>query len=334
MWKRFDVIFTLKGPLHIGYLPFQGSVISPTRYYIPGKNFWGAITKRATEYLHNEPKSDDYKKIGKKIIKNFRFSYFYLYDGKTIFIPKYTDSGLVFGEEDKIQIDKFGFEQRFIGSRVLTAIDSKSGTAKDETLHEIEFIKHKFIAKDGSIKGTRIIGCIWIREGSNLNSYQIESDDSGIFVNGFNLIKELTLGGEQGYGFGKVKLEKILNEKRFPIKLSETAQNSEIEIKIQSKKSILSHFKYEPNVPFQGEIELLIVRGYFDIEEQQNQKEESEQHSNYKINPGKTIMNKGYYFSPGTRLKKEIKEFILHWDGTLQHQERKGQASQIHNSTT
>lgn len=329
MWKRLDVVFTLKSPLHIGYLPFKGSVISPTRYYIPGKNFWGAITKRATECFYDNPSSGDYRKVGLEIKDNFRFSYFYLYDGNTIFIPKYKDSGLVFGEDGKEQIDKFSFERRFIGSRVLTAIDSKSGTARDESLHEIEFVKHKFRDNDGSIKETRIIGCIWIKEGSNLNGFEIKFDNNGIFVNDFNLIEELVLGGEQGYGFGKVHLEKVLNEKRFPIGKSNNTQSNEIEIKIESVSPILSHLKYEQNISFQGDIELLIGRGYFDIErndlEDKNKSKENQgesinkrENDRYKKDPGRVITNKGFtYFSPGTILKKGTKGFVC-WDGTIQ----------------
>jgi len=330
MGKRLDVIFALKSPLHIGYLPFKGSVISPTRYYIPGKNFWGAITKRATEHLYNELSSKDYRKIGLEIKNNFRFSYFYLYDGNTIFIPKYTDSGLVFGEDGKEHIDKFSFERRFIGSRVLTEINSKFGTAKDEKLHEIEFIKHKFRDKDGNIKETKIIGCIWIKDGANLKDSKIRIKSNGIFINGFNLIDELTLGGEQCYGFGKVHLEK-----RFLIEESNNTQSNEIKIKIESDSPILSHLKYEQNVPFHGEVELLIGRGYFDIEksdsEDKNMSKENQgedpnkrEDDRYKKDPGKVITNKGFsYFSPGTILKKETKGFVC-WDGTIQHYKKNG----------
>lgn len=311
MWERLDVIFGLKSPLHIGYLPFKGSVISPTRYYIPGRNFWGAITKRATEHLHNDLSSKNYRKIGLEIKENFRFSYFYLYDGNTIFIPKYNDGGLVFGKE---QVDKFSFERRFIGSRVLTAIEANSGTAKDEKLHEIEFIKYKFRDNDGSIKETKIketkiIGCIWIKEGCKLNGVEIENDNNGIFINSFNLIDELTLGGEQGYGFGRVKLESILSENRFPIK--DTAENNDIKINVKADSPILSHLEYDKNISFQGEVEILVGRGYFDIEKS------NAKASGYKKDPGKVLITKGYYFSPGTLVKTENKEFLLDWDGIM-----------------
>ena len=309
MWKRLDAVLTLKSPLHIGYLPFRGSVISPTRYYVPGRNFWGAITKRATENLH-EKSAKEYEEIGKQIKENFRFSYFYLYDGKTIFIPQYSEEGLRFGDKKQIQ-----FEYRFIGSRVLTAIDSNSGAAKDESLHEIEFIKHKFSDDNGQTRNTKIIGCIWVKDGARLNNYEIQIENNGIFINNFNLIEELTLGGEQGYGFGSVKLEFILNEKIFPIK--DIPDKEEINIIAEEDKPILSHLKYNARIPFRGELELLIGRGYFDIEfdiEGDTQKTGGR----YKENPGSVLTSPNYHFSPGTFVNLgNDKELLLGWNGVL-----------------
>jgi len=309
MWKRFDVVFALNSPLHIGYLPFtKGLVISPTRYYVLGRNFWGAVTKRLTESLYNDP-TKEYKKIGKQIKENFRFSYFYLYDGKTIFTPEYNEKGLIFG--DKKQIDKFQFERIFIGSRVLTAINSDFGTAKDESLHEIEFIKHKFSDKKGEIKNTKIIGCIWVKEGSTLDNHKIQIENNGILVNDLNLIEELTLGGEQGYGFGLVKLESIINEKLFTIK--DNPNEKEINIIIEEDKPILSHLKYDRNIPFKGDLELLTGRGYFDIEKDNLKKEVK-----YKVDAGKVLSNIDYYLVPGSLVKLESdRQFILCWNGIM-----------------
>lgn len=172
MWTRIDVIFTLKSPLHIGYLPFKGSVISPTRYYVPGKNFWGAITKRTTEHLYKDPHGSDYREVGDKIKNNFRFSYFYLYDDKTIYTPSFADDELKYGN---LLLPEF--EHKFIGSRVLTAIDKNSGTAKNESLHEVEFIKDKYIDENGEVKTTKIIGCIWVKDNFNFE------DNKKILIN-------------------------------------------------------------------------------------------------------------------------------------------------------
>ncbi len=310
MWKRLDIIFALKSPIHIGYLPFKGSVISPTRYYIPGKNFWGAITKRTTEYVYKNP-TREYQEVGRQIKESFKFSYFYLYDGETILIPKYDESGLIFG--DQKQLNKFQFENRFIGSRVLTAIDSASGKAKDESLHEIEFIKDKFVDNEsGAIKNTKIIGSIWVKEGFKLNNYEIIAEN-GIFINEFNLLEELTLGGEQGYGFGTINLESILKNKRFPI---DDIIDNEIKITANNEKPIISHLKYDRSITFRGDIELLGGRGYFDIEEENSLNDNS---TKYKENAGKILSNIDYYIVPGSLVKLESnKNFVLNWNGTME----------------
>lgn len=45
MWKRYNIVLKLKSPFHIGYTPFRSSVVSPTRYYVLGKNFWEHLPK-------------------------------------------------------------------------------------------------------------------------------------------------------------------------------------------------------------------------------------------------------------------------------------------------
>src|SRR5690554_2714159 len=196
MWKRVELIFELESPLHIGYLPFGGSVIAPTRYYIPGKNFWGAITQKITKYIFDEPESDTYKQIDQSIKKNFRFSYFYVYDGKNIYFPCYGEEGLYYGIEAKIK--EQDFEYKYVGSRVLTAINNNTGSAEDETLHEVEFIHDKYIDVEENINKTRIIGTIWIKELVNIDTSQgkkkISIKDDGIYIDNLNIFKKLTIG--------------------------------------------------------------------------------------------------------------------------------------------
>jgi len=304
-WQKENFVFRLKSPLHIGYLPFKGSVVSPTRYYVPGRNLWGAITKRITEHLFPQPTSQNYQDIGRSVIKNFRFSYFYLYDGKTIYLPRYTAEGLKYGGVTKAE-----FEHKFIGSIVSTEIESKSRTAKDESLHEIEFINNKFKDKDRNIKPVMIAGCIWIKNDAKIkDEYNLEIRDNEIFVDDLNIISELILGGESKYGFGHVLLDSVDE-----IKLSNVPpfkwENPD-EIKIESDRSIVSHVKYSKDIEFKGEVELLTGRGYFDPKRLKN-----DNNTRASNNPGKIISKLEYYFSPGTVLMAD-KNGILDWDGTL-----------------
>ncbi len=302
MWKKVDIVFKLKSPLHIGYMPFKGSVVSPTRYYVPGRNLWGAITKRVTEHLCEKPKADDYKKIGRQVMENFRFSYFYLYDGRTIYFPRYTDEGLKYGD-DKKEITKSEFERRFIGSLISTAIDS-NGTAKDESLHEIEFINSRFKDENGDLKDVKIAGCIWVKENAKIEDKKVIINDKGIFIGNFNAIRELILGGESKYGFGHVLLDSINRVESSNLAPFKWKNPEKIEIELN--EPIVTHLKYGKNINFKGDIELLAGRGYFDPQDPVKASDK----------PGKVILKPEYYLSPGTVLNVNITG-RLNWDGTI-----------------
>ena len=302
MWKKVDIVFKLKSPLHIGYMPFKGSVVSPTRYYVPGRNLWGAITKRVTEYLCEKPKAKDYKKIGGQIMENFRSSYFYLYDGRKIYFPHYTDEGLKYGNGEE-EITKSEFERRFIGSLISTAIDS-NGTAKDESLHEIEFINNKFRDENGDIKDVKIAGCIWIKENAKIGDRDVIINDKGIFIENFNVIRELTLGGESKYGFGHVLLDSINRVESSNLAPFKWKNPEKIEIK--SNEPLVTHLRYSKNIDFKGDIELLTGRGYFDPQKPVKASDK----------PGEVISKPEYYLSPGTVLDKH-QDTKLRYDGIL-----------------
>ncbi len=284
MWENIKVVFYLKSPLHIGYRPFNGSVVSPTRYYVLGRSLWGAITKGVTEYLYGEnPGADDYKGIGEQIRNNFRFSYFYLYDGKTIYFPNYTDNGIKYGDEEKIT--KSEFEDRFVGSRISTAIDGNTGTAEDESLHEIEYINNKFKDENEKLNDVMLDGHIWIREGTKIEGRDIKITDNGIFIDNFNIIQELILGGESKYGFGHVKFFSCYA-------YSECKDHEKVEMNFD--KPLIAHLIYNENIKFEGDIELLSGREY------------------PKLSQAK------YYISPGSKIIKNGKDSNgeIKWDGT------------------
>lgn len=309
MWERVSVTFKLKSPLHIGYLPFKCSVVSPTRYYVTGRNLWGAITKRITEELYHEPKGDDYRRIGGQVVRAFRFSYFYVYDGETVYYPEFTEEGLKYGD-DKKKIAVSVFEKNFIGNRISTAIDERSYTAKSESLHEIEFINDSFRDESGCLKDVKITGCIWCKKGAAIDGKDIVYNNKGIFIGNFNIIEELILGGESKYGFGHVLLDTV-NKVRLLEKVGQIQEGSsdgELRVTIKEGSSLTVHLKYRQELKFKGDIELLSGRGHF----YPHAEETSER-------PGKVISKPEYYFSPGTVFVRggDITA-VIRWDGTLQ----------------
>ena len=125
-------------------------------------------------------------------------------------------------------------------------------------------------------------------------------NNNGIFIGNFNIIQELILGGESKYGFGHVLFDSI-NKIDILIKW-----NNPDKIKIDRKESIITNLKYNKKIKFQGNVELLSGRGYYDPKNSGKSSDKS----------GQIISKPEYYFSPGTVLIDEI-NVMLDWDGTL-----------------
>lgn len=288
MWHELTVTFQLRSPLHIGYLPSMSSIFSPTRYYVPGRTLWGALTRSITESIHRQPGGADYRSIGHILRENFRFSYFYVHDGRTYYLPEYTDDGLMYGG-----LDRYEFEGRFIASTVSTAL--RGGVALKGSLHETEYINNMF--HDGEkVEKTRIMGCIWIKN-SPLN---LEIRKDGLFIGDINILHELTLGGESKYGFGKVVLESIRSGRTpFRVHVSNGIQISD--------EFLRGHMRYTPDLKFNGDLELVSGRAYFDPERSNRTSEK----------PGDVIIKPEYYLTPGTQME-DHEEATLLWDGSIE----------------
>jgi len=314
-WQKIDVVFDVKSPLHIGYLPSKGSVISHTRYFIPGKNFWGAITKKVTESIYQKPNARHYQIIGKEIKDNFRFSYFYIFYNNKILNPIYRSNGLFYGLNGIISKTKF--EHIFIGSQISTAIDSKTKISFDKSLHELEYIKNTYRNENSCLHTTQIIGSIWIKHNcqiaNDVNLIINSNDDPGIFLNDtdINLIDQLTIGGEQNYGFGLVKIKSLLYDK---LKIDYKTNSTNVKILVKPINPLTYHLKYEENLSFKGELEIISGREY-----QYDSDNASKDITNsFKRNPGKRIVIPEYYYSPGTKIEcNQPFEAILQWNGFL-----------------
>lgn len=316
MWERYELIFDLKSPLHIGYLPSGVSVLAPTRYYIPGKNFWGAITQRITEIIFDTPISKDYRQIGQIVKENFRFSYFYVYDGGNVYSPCYDPNGIYYGTKGKEKITEQEFQYRYIRSRVLTELDSNTGSAKDKSLHEIESINEKFIDNKGSIKNSKIIGTVWIKEREQFyEDVKLSFNDDGIYIDEFNIFEELTIGGERNIGFGKIELNSFNIGKNYYTGMDESINKGEIVIETKNGSPIINHVSYNEQLGFHGDIELLSGRQYYNNNNSGKIKGKKQYEK-----PGEYIVVPKYYFAPGTVFIMENKDslyFVLVWNGTL-----------------
>ncbi len=277
----YQLIFKAESPIHIGYR--QVGNLKTTRYYIIGRQMWGVITASLTKALFDNPKSDEYKKVGDFVKEYIKTTYFYpaikkdektkeigeKLDDYVIFLPRYTENGLKIGK-----LPKDEFEQYFIKSYVSTALEVNTRTAEEGSLHEFEYINNK-INYENKIYNVYWIGYLIVDENGKKNGIKIKdctNDDIIIFGGDKNsiglkkdkVIDRIQVGGERNYGFGKLKLEKIKKTDKlfntYQIETNESEENSKIVYLIKpTNESLIAHLELEPNdhkiKKFYGEIE-------------------------------------------------------------------------------
>lgn len=290
-WQEVDLLYEVQSPVHIGYLPSKESVISYTRYYIPGKNFWGAYTKVLTEKLFDNPLPIDYYNVGEWLKKNVRFTYFFISDedSNSLLFPNFTKRRLKYG---KMNVSEF--QNKFVTSLVSTAIDKNSGIAKDESLHDIEFINPKY-SSWGDIKNTRIFGKMFVKKEFSRDEIKevaehIKIDESGITVDGKDPFRVIFVGGELSNGFGKIQKVYDVSDVDLDIlrfKFSPDL-NGKVYIELGDRSPILGHMRYSEKYKFRGDIEMISGREYSKNEKEIN------------VNPGKDIVKPEPHFTPGT----------------------------------
>ncbi|SHH22224.1 hypothetical protein SAMN02745221_01959 [Thermosyntropha lipolytica DSM 11003] len=241
-WKK--LIFKQKQPLHIGALKW--GVINETGIFIPGWTMWGALTNlylRKKFFNNLEQLEDLFASITNfyPLIKTASGDSICLY-------PAYKDGKFGFIEEnDKNKFydeDKFRFD--FVDTLVSTAIVPVNRGAKDESLHEIEFILPK--EKSGD-KFLYWLGLIGIRDED------IEEVDDF-------LKKGLCVyaGGEIKYGWGELELLEVddVDDKE----LIKWQLNSEGFLDISKADMPLRNFleitEFKGSFNWAGEIKLLV----------------------------------------------------------------------------
>jgi len=207
-WRLYRVSLELLSPMHIGWRKIGN--LQQTRYYVPGRTFWGALTAR----IARDYGDFDYGKIGKDVDEFLRFSYFYPSDNEesiSLFPWKIKDE----------------FEWKYIGSFVNTALDPCAKKADEGSLHETEYIAPK--TRDG--KQVYLIG------------YVFEHKDCK--VNWRAALPKLQIGGERTYGWGQVGIDESkrcaqvaeIDLNGYDIELDEKSPV----IKLSGSNSVISH---------------------------------------------------------------------------------------------
>ncbi len=171
MWKMYKARLRLLSPIHVGWAK-QGN-LQRTRPYVTGKVIWGALTARLTR---DHPSLGDYQQVGEKVKAQLAFSYFYPAVGKEVNCWPWG-----------VQADVFAW--RYLNSYASTALNYDHNRAEEGSLHETEYIAPR--TRDGEM--VYLLGYIFEQEGCKLPWRKA--------------LDRLQLGGERGYGWGRVRSE-------------------------------------------------------------------------------------------------------------------------------
>ncbi|WP_457636078.1 RAMP superfamily CRISPR-associated protein [Persephonella sp.] len=237
----YKLVFKQKQPIHVGSAKW--GVVNETEIFIPGSTMWGALTNI---YLQNKEGKIDtgdeeqLKKIGAyfQTISNF----FPSFDGKDILQPTYQKGEFGYlSKEEFIPEDKFRFY--FVDTMVRTAIEPISRQAKDESLHEFNYILPKPKQKLEYFKDSLYwIGIIQIDDGKE------EFLDKNL---------KIFIGADVRYGYGELELLKCgsleENDKKFWWIESDNTQK----IKIQNEESSPYFIEVNENSEIEGEVLLI-----------------------------------------------------------------------------
>ncbi|HZU00564.1 MAG TPA: RAMP superfamily CRISPR-associated protein [Ktedonobacteraceae bacterium] len=201
-WTAYGVSFRLLSPMHIGWHKLGN--LQQTRPYITGRSLWGALTARLTRDFGR----GNYKDIGREVDSHLAFTYFYPYalpeeDSPWSRPEQWHDFLWPWSDRDK-------FTWTFLGSYASTSL-TNGHNAETGSLHETEFIAPR--TRDG--RQVYLVGYIFETAG-------LHNEKQNPLSRWQSVLDRLQLGGERGYGWGRVRLQecckKINNGKCFDYK--------------------------------------------------------------------------------------------------------------------
>jgi len=240
-WHLFQVTYDLLSPLHIGY--HKVGSVQRTRYYIPARNLWAAVTERLTRggFHTDDAPEGDYVQIGQWVRDHVAFSYFFVQDGDALLYPHYMESGLCYGG---LSVEEF--ERRFLSAHVTTALDAATTSAATGSLHEVEFIAPH--DRDG--RRVSMGGWVWLDDRA-----QEQFDEAGWR----KWLGELQAGGERRYGFGRLRLMACEARAALPDGYAWGADGDRPVVTVSLNRPLLAHAALE-RVRARGMIEPLVGR--------------------------------------------------------------------------
>ncbi len=174
-WKTYRVVLHLRSPLHIGQIKVGN--VQRTRPYVTGRVLWGALTERLTRDRAQgrgaATDSQQYVAVSQEVHERLAFTYFYPTTRRDGFVKPWP------WDDD--------FRPRYLSTYASTALTYPQQSAAEGTLHEVECIVSHTLDRGAPVY---------------LAGYMFAQDDAPDWQ---SALKRLQLGGERGYGWGRVE---------------------------------------------------------------------------------------------------------------------------------
>ncbi len=251
-WGAYKLAYRAAAPVHIGWHTL--GYINLTRFYIPGKNIWGALTANFARMGKSGDPHRSYREFGEIFREDILPSYFFpAIDPDAPLMPEYSENGLRYGG-----FSRYEFERLLIGSFGQTAVLPGSNTAEEGSLHESEFMV-PVVERGKELERVYFVGYLFykedLRSGKKVKLMDREFDVPDV-------LSEIHVGGDRKYGWGKLVLDhfQTLKEKEdffgYELKLDGTAPK----VIVPESKPIPAHVPVEWGLGFKGDIEPLVGR--------------------------------------------------------------------------
>ncbi|MBT1278893.1 RAMP superfamily CRISPR-associated protein [Thermoanaerobacter sp. CM-CNRG TB177] len=247
----YKLIFKQNQPIHIGSV--EWGVINETEIFIPGWTMWGALTNQFLKRIgYSEIKK------AKKLFEKITNFYPMIRQTEKPLFPEYNKGNFSF--ENYTTIEEFKYE--FVDTIVSTAVEPLLRSAKDESLHEFEYILPKSkIDLNNKAKQLYWVGLIGFEDEviKEINLL-IKNDNNSEKKELSNLLKrifsKIYIGGDTKYGFGEMELLDPINEVTEE-KLSEWNITGNGTASIKPNFPLRQFFKFSNEIKFEGELKLL-----------------------------------------------------------------------------
>ncbi|SFQ19374.1 hypothetical protein [Caldicoprobacter faecalis] len=269
--KWYRLVFKQEQPIHIGALKW--GVMNETEIFIPGWTMWGALTSqflkfkfgRVRDKEENEGKVEYPPEVESCDIERFKkffecITNFYpalrrieKEDESRLFEPLFPHYKRGIFHLGGYSEERFRFE--FVDTFVSTAVEPLSRGAKDESLHEIEYI-----LPQSNVEQLYWVGLLGFEEE------QLQETESFL-----KELLEIYVGGDSRYGFGRLTLTGIecLNDEDEEGKSEDRQKSGELAEWGLDKNGCLCRdenddnlvlrqfLECSPEIKFEGEIKLI-----------------------------------------------------------------------------